>query len=53
MDTRTQRLMAEVIGSLTDRERFLTQLGPCAEALGFDYFSYIVFPATRPAGPKC
>lgn len=35
MDTRTQRLMAEVIGSLTDRECFLTQLGPCAEALGF------------------
>ncbi|MDU2742266.1 MAG: autoinducer binding domain-containing protein [Serratia marcescens] len=51
MDTRTQRLMAEVIGSLADRERFLTQLGPCAEALGFDYFSYIVFscyPASRP-----
>ncbi|MEL5426751.1 LuxR family transcriptional regulator [Serratia nevei] len=51
MDIRTQRLMAEVIGSLADRERFLTQLGPCAEALGFDYFSYIVFscyPASRP-----
>ena len=51
MDTRTQRLMAEVIGSLTDRERFLTQLGRCVEALGFDYFSYIVFscyPASRP-----
>lgn len=26
MDTRTQRLMAEVIGSLADRECFLTQL---------------------------
>ncbi|ELQ9311064.1 LuxR family transcriptional regulator [Serratia marcescens] len=51
MDTRTQRLMAEVIGSLADRECFLTQLEPCAEALGFDYFSYIVFscyPASRP-----
>ena len=34
-----------------DRECFLTQLEPCAEALGFDYFSYIVFscyPASRP-----
>lgn len=51
MDTRTQRLMAEVIGSPADRECFLTQLEPCAEALGFDYFSYIVFscyPASRP-----
>lgn len=51
MDTRVQRLMAEVIGSLANRERFLTQLGSCAEALGFDHFSYLVFscyPASRP-----
>ncbi|MEX7633451.1 LuxR family transcriptional regulator [Serratia marcescens] len=52
MDTRTQRLMAEVIGSLADRERFLTQLGPCAEALGFDYFSYIVFSCYPASLPK-
>ncbi|CAI0711321.1 LuxR family transcriptional regulator [Serratia entomophila] len=51
MDYRTQVLMAEILGSLPEREAFLRQLAPSARALGFEYFSYIVFscyPASRP-----
>ncbi|CAI1541650.1 Regulatory protein SdiA [Serratia quinivorans] len=51
MDTHLQPLMDALLTSLPDREVFLSQLAPCAQALGFEYFSYTVFscyPASRP-----
>lgn len=53
MDTRTQRLMAEVIGSLADRERFLTQLGPALRRWGLIISPTSCFPVIRPAAPRC
>ncbi|MFJ3266208.1 autoinducer binding domain-containing protein [Serratia liquefaciens] len=51
MDTHFQPLMDDLLGSLSDRDLFLNRLAPCAQALGFEYFSYTVFscyPASRP-----
>jgi len=51
MDTHFQPLMDDLLGSLSDRDLFLNRLAPCAQALGFEYFSYKVFscyPASRP-----
>ncbi|CAI2426305.1 autoinducer binding domain-containing protein [Serratia liquefaciens] len=51
MDTHFQPLMDDLLGSLSDRDLFLSCLAPCAQALGFEYFSYTVFscyPASRP-----
>ncbi|CAI1622478.1 Regulatory protein SdiA [Serratia liquefaciens] len=51
MDTHFQPLMDALLGSLSDRYLFLNRLAPCAQALGFEYFSYTVFscyPASRP-----
>ena len=53
MDTHLQPLMDALLASLSDREVFLSQLAPCAQALGFEYFLIRSFPATRPADPKC
>ena len=50
MDTHFQPLMDDLLGSLSDRDLFLNRLAPCAQALGFEYFSYTVFacyPASR------
>ncbi|MFK3840978.1 LuxR family transcriptional regulator [Serratia sp. NPDC087055] len=51
MDTHIQPLMDDLLSSLSDREVFLSRLAPCAQALGFEYFSYTIFscyPASRP-----
>ncbi|WP_199637149.1 autoinducer binding domain-containing protein [Serratia sp. PAMC26656] len=51
MDTRIQPLMDALLGNVQDRELFLRRLDFCAQALGFEYYSYTVFscyPASRP-----
>jgi LuxR family transcriptional regulator len=43
--------MDALLSSVPDRESFLCRLESCAQAMGFDYFSYSVFscyPASRP-----